>query len=80
MTEITEAVRRAFKAVADGEVVRIYRTHGSILRGPKGIGANTLWRLARNRWIEDAKEGSGGLEKVHKQALTKSGQAVLKGQ
>ena len=75
--KITPSVRKALGAVTLGEVVRVYRRDGNILRGPTGVSALTLWRLSNARWIEDGKHATGALEKTCAQVLTKAGRDAL---
>lgn len=77
--KITPAMRRALQATADGQVVRVYRANGNILRGPKGISPKVLWAASTSRWIEDGPESWGGIEKTCRQVLTAAGKVVLEG-
>lgn len=75
---MTPAVRRALGAVVLGEVERVYRANGNVLRGPKGVASTTLWRIARLGWIDDAKGSAGThMEVKCKQVLTKAGREAL---
>lgn len=75
--KLTPAARRALTAVEAGAVVRVYRSNGNILRGPKGTGANMLWWLDHRGLIADGRDATGGLEKTCTQVLTKAGREAL---
>lgn len=74
---LTEAQIRALRAVEAGQVVRIYRANGNILRGPAGVGAATLWRLHNMKLIEDGSGAGDAVSGRYTQVLTKGGRAAL---
>jgi hypothetical protein len=73
----TEAEKRALEAVRDGQVTRLYHATGNVLRGPKGVGANVLWRLFRQNLFTDGPDDRGVLNRTCVQVLTGKGQAAL---
>lgn len=75
----TKAQRKALLAVTDGDVVRIYRRDGNVLKGPAGVGSATLRRLDRAGWIKDEPGGATGthVEIRRRQVLTALGRDAL---
>ena len=74
---MTAAEKRALAAVDAGEVVRVYKSDRNILRGPRGVGAATLWRLEGNKLISDGGPCWGHLERTCRQVLTDAGRKAL---
>lgn len=75
--QLTDADIRALIHVSCGSVVRIYRRNGNVLRGPKGVGAATLWSLDKRGLMTDGRDAAGALEKQCKQVLTPAGRRAL---
>lgn len=78
--KLTAAEIRALVAVTGGKVVRIYRSSGNILRGPKGVGASVLWKLDSKNFIADGSAAWGEMERTCRQVLTPAGRAALDAQ
>jgi hypothetical protein len=74
---LTRAEVNALFAVRDGKVTRVYRANGNVMRGPKGIGAATLWRLDAKRLIADGRSNGGCYETRCPMELTSAGTAAL---
>lgn len=66
----------ALKAVERGDVIRIYRESGNVLRGGGTNGA-TLWRLLNANMIADGPDKQTGFSVTAKMVLTKAGQKAL---
>lgn len=73
---LTDGELRALKAVASGDVVRVYKRDGNVFRA-KGIGAQVLWRLAARRLIEDGPDRTAGLDVACTQVVTKAGEQAF---
>ncbi len=76
-TYLTDAEIRSLLAVEGGEVVRVYRAGGNILRGPKGVSAAVLWRLDAKGLIADGNSVWGALERTCRQIVTPAGKTAL---
>lgn len=79
---ISRALERALRAVEEGTVVRIFGRKNSRLRGPKGIGSQTLWLAKMNDFIADSLDPADcrvGMNTTTKQILTDKGQGELDG-
>jgi hypothetical protein len=74
---LSDADIRALIHVSNGNVVRVYRRDGNVLRGPKGVSAATLWSLAKRQLIANGRETAGVLEMRCKQVLTAAGRCAL---
>jgi len=72
-SDLTSSDRKALDAVERGEVMRLYRGDGNVLKGPKGIASQTLWRLDRAGYINDGERIIGG---CINQVVTSAGQAA----
>ena len=75
---LTAAEHRALLAVASGEVVRIYRANGNVLRGPKGVGSMALWKLDHRKFIADGPTTKGKLKLSSQQIVTSAGIDALR--
>lgn len=76
-TTLTNAEINALVAVANGNVVRVYRSDRNILRGPSGVSSATLWRLDAKKLIVDGNSIWGELNRTCRQVLTEAGRAEL---
>jgi hypothetical protein len=56
-------MRRALVSVDRGHVKRVYRGKGDVFKASPGIGAATLWKLARNGLTADGRTITRGMDK-----------------
>lgn len=75
MALLTLGVRRALRAVAQGNAVRIYRANGNVLKAD-GISSHALWQLSKAKYIEDGPQCTGELEQRCVLVLTELGRSA----
>lgn len=76
---LSAAEARALTAVEGGEVVRVLRARGNVLKGPRDVTSSTLWRLDKRKLIADGTHTlhSAIMETRCVQVVTNEGQKEL---